>query len=101
MCKAPFTCSLILLPLADHGGSQVLWSEAQSNNAGTAARWGALGVPLLFVAWHLDSYTARTWTARQRATRALCTPGRLQLGDAYRVPAWRKCGASTRDWSFE
>lgn len=37
MCKAPFTCSLILLPLADHGGSQVLWSEAQPNDAGTAA----------------------------------------------------------------
>ena len=101
MCKAPFTCSLILLPLADHGGSQVLWSEAQPNDAGTAARRGALGVPLLFVAWHLDSYTARTRAARQRATRALCTPGRLQLGDAYRVPTRWKCGAFTRDWSFE
>ena len=100
MCKTPLSSALILLPVADHGGSQVLWSETQPNNFGTTAGRGALGVPLLVAAWHLDAHPARTRTARQRTTRTLCAPGRLRLADAYCVPAWRKCWAVTREWYF-
>jgi hypothetical protein len=80
--------------------SQVLWSEAQPNNSSTTARRGALGIPLLFPARHLDSYTTRNRTARQRTTRALCTSGRLRLADVHRIPAWWKCWAFTREWHF-
>ena len=80
--------------------SQVLWSEAQPNNSSTAARRGALGIPVLFAARHLDSYTTRSRTARQRTARALCTSGRLRLGDTHRILAWRKCRAFTRERRF-
>jgi hypothetical protein len=77
MCKLPYVLSIYSpLPIMVCR-SQVLWSEAQPNNSSTAARRGALGIPLLLTAWHLDSYTTRNRTARQRPTRALCTSGHL------------------------
>jgi len=53
-------CSLMPITMP----SQVLWSEAQPNDSSTTARRGALGVPLLFAAWHLDPYTALPRPAR-------------------------------------
>src|SRR5260370_39549324 len=90
-------CSAVLIMVYP---SQVLWSEAQQDNSSTAARRGALGIPLLFAARHLDPYTTRNRTARQRTTRALCTSGRLRLADTHRILAWWQCRAFAREWHF-
>ena len=80
------------------GVPQILWSETHPNKSCAAARWEALGVPLLFKTGDLDSYRACTHAARQRTTGALRTSGCLRLANTHRIPAWRERGALTRDW---